>query len=361
MRWLIALLPCLVSLPLLAQTQVELSVNERYARRNAFDSTYYQPYYRGLTLRPRIRALGESFQFRQGDERLPEVLYQPNLYGTIGVHTSYNGLGLGLSVNIPGSGLDTTAYGRTFKLDLNLDFTARRWYGQFIFSGLQGFYLEDPGQYLEPTVRHLPPQVRPDMGVTQLGFEYTRIFNPRRFTIRTLYNQTEMQTRSAGSFLLQGHSSLFSMYADSSLIPASLRPHYPTLDSATEISLLSFRLAPGYAHTFVFRKRLSLGLLGLLGLGLQRSVIQDGADLHIRHQLQSVLELRTSLNYARPRWFTGFSLVLGSGSVRLEEADLNFARVRAELYVGYRFPQVRILKNWRWLRKIGPVRNWLDG
>ncbi|MCE3006759.1 MAG: DUF4421 domain-containing protein [Bacteroidetes bacterium] len=347
MHWLFTTLTCLLCLPVLAQTRVELSAEDRLAKRNAFDSTYIQPYYRGLTLRPRTQGYGHAINIASRRAGTSSFLYEPNLLATIGLHGSYNGLGFGISYKLPNSAYEPAKYGRTRKLDLSLDFTSRRWLGELTFTGIQGFYLPDPGRFYQPE-RALPPLVRPDMFTAQIGFGYTRIFNPKRFTIRALFGQTEVQTRSAGSFLLQGQANVFGITSDSSLVPGPLRPSYPELDSATNINLSSLGVSPGYAHTFVLH-RFSLGVMALLGPGLQRSVVKDGEDVHIYGRLYYNLEWRTVLNYARPRWFAGFSISGRSSTFRLHGANLTHGRVQTELYFGYRFPQVRLLKNWRWL------------
>ena len=44
----------------------------------------------------------------------------------------------------------------------------------------------------------------PDLALRQAGIEYTHIYNHRRFSARAAFEQSELQIRSAGSFLLGG-------------------------------------------------------------------------------------------------------------------------------------------------------------
>lgn len=342
-----------------AQQQADVALNP-YQRRQQIDSTYIEPHYRGITLRPRIRTLTQNLQIFNSSFHHPSLIYEPNVFTTIGLQASYNGLGLGLSTKMTRSIQEPELRGVSRYLDVNLDFNSRCWYGELLLTNFQSLYLPSPGRFSDPVVDTLPPTVRADLQTLVVGGEYTRILNHRRFSMRAITNQTEIQRKSTGSLLIRGHVSVNAVLADSSLIPGPLQQRYPLLSQSTQVYALNVNIGPGYAYTLVLGKNFAFTPLFILGAGYQRVTAANGNVLGRSGTAYLSTNWRVTLNYTRPRWFAGFTISGRSSEMRLNEGRLQMASQLGELYFGYRLAGARLLKKWQWGRRIGPVRRWLD-
>ncbi len=151
------------------------------------------------------------------------------------------------------------------------------------------------------------------------------------------------------------------MWADSSLIPRGADSLFPSVAGLTRAIFLGGHLMPGYAHTFVIGRRFAISPFLLAGIGYQRQLVEGPRGEVRRNSLYVASELRLTLNYSRPRWFTGFLLHARLQTNLYEEMRLVSNLSGVQLYLGYRFPDFRIFPKAAWLRRWAPLRRFLDG
>ena len=326
------------------------------------DTNYITPYKTGL-----IVSLQNAFQdmrigFDAKENAVSDINYEPNNVSKSGVRFAYNGVGLGLMFKSSNYGKDPTVYGKTDQFSLHLDVTARKWAMNIGAVNVQGFYLE-PLTYNGPQPLVAPrPIIRKDLQLNQIGISYTRVFNNDRFSYKMLINQSEMQRKSAGSFLLKGNFYIISTSSDTSFIPRELVIAYAEVNDFNEAVFSNIILQPGYAHTFVIGKRLSFNLRALLGFGAQGRTFVDREGKAKRDVgISSKLDFGVMLNYFGQRFFTGVGLVAESLGSEIGNVRYSTSMVQGELFVGYRFPQVKLFQKKSFLYKIGPVKKWIDG
>ena len=150
------------------------------------DTTYIQPYPQDIWLKAFIPT---KLLMVSQDKKT----YLPS--------TSFSfGVGVGLRKII---GINILASTNIFPLENDrklksniIDLQAHR-YGKYLFfdayyQDYEGFYLRD-SKPIEPNYRNLSMQ--------QVGIEATYVWNGKRFSARAAFEQSELQVRSAGSFL----------------------------------------------------------------------------------------------------------------------------------------------------------------
>lgn len=86
-------------------------------------------------------------------------------------------------------------YGDTKVIDIQTHQYGRRILVDFFFQEYKGFYHEKEDQ---------PITLYPDMKVFQMGGEVTYLLKGNRFSARAAFEQSELQLKNAGSFLLGG-------------------------------------------------------------------------------------------------------------------------------------------------------------
>lgn len=195
----------------------------------------------------------------------------------------------------------------------NTRFYAQKWMQSFLFIYQKGFYISNNEREVG----------FPKFASTKIGGTTSYVFNDR-FSIRTLANQKQWQTKSAGSFI----PSLSFYYTNLDLNDASNNPH-------SDIYTLS--LAPSYYYNFAINHKF------LIGLGLAAGVGLNWID----HDCSALYEFSSNLKigYNTDRFFT----YLTGNSINFiqnEQADirLNDQVSTVKFALGYRFDPPEKLK-----------------
>jgi len=138
---------------------------------------------------------------------------------------------------------------------------------------------------------------------------YLYVFNSKKFSARAAFVQTDLQKKSAGSFLAGGFASLYSMYADSSVIPNELKDEFDPLLIFNQISVSNIGLAFGYSHTFVMWKKFYFSITLVPGIALQSFSVsyEETDELETGTNASFRMLSRTALLYNTEKWYTGFT------------------------------------------------------
>lgn len=103
----------------------------------------------------------------------------------------------------------------------------------------------------------------PDLALRQAGIEYTHIYNHRRFSARAAFEQSELQIRSAGSFLLGGGIYWHRVKPDTNMSAG-----YPK----SEFDNIQVDINAGYAYSWVINERLLLSSIATIGLSIGNEI-----------------------------------------------------------------------------------------
>lgn len=184
----------IISSPFVANAQVEIDLPEKKHSMLDVDTSFIKSYRYHIT--SRLYASRKYTMFTLPGTNNQPYLFRPNNTFNLGVGWTYRGFTLNLGYGFPFVNGDGSLRGKTKNLDLQMHMYARKQvidvYGQFY----KGFY-NNPG---------LVPQQEgfysdPNTDMLALGFNYTRILNHKRYSIRQGANHDERQLKSAGSFL----------------------------------------------------------------------------------------------------------------------------------------------------------------
>ena len=272
-----------------------------------YDSVFIADLSDSLALR--IYGINKFNGFNIRDNLLGEQLdYAPNRNLNLDLGGNYKWFGLGVAVNLPFLNNDNEKYGKTNRLDLQTNIFTRKFlidfYGQFY----KGFYIENPQLYLpqwESTMNY--PQ-RKDVSLASLGGSMMYIFNHEKYSARAAFVQTEIQKKSAGSFLLGGFFTFFSTVGDSAFIPKQLFERFSTRLRFRQIGVANYGVSVGYTHTFVFLKNFYFSLTLIPGIAVSGYRINYDAPLqNISGTVLSGRFLgRMAFGYNSERSFGGF-------------------------------------------------------
>jgi len=243
------------------------------------------------------------------------IRYSPNSNLNFGVGVNYKWFGLGVAFNIPFINNDDNKYGSTNRFDAQTNIFTRNLAIDIYLQYYKGFYIENPGSYLVDWKPEDPYPQRPDITTTSFGGSCLYTFNHKKYSAKAAFVQTDMQRKSAGSFLLGGYFSLFGVMGDSSFIPYELENQYDSTRQFNEVSVVGIGVAGGYTHNFVVWKKLYISLTLVPGVAIQSYDVgyKDGiAENKSGSFLSGRLSGRFALVYNSEKWYTGFTTISDS-------------------------------------------------
>ena len=293
-------------LPLAAQTEDSVKSVDH-------DTTYYVNFPQKIQLRLYLsrKYTGVLLDMVAGASRLR---YLPNTPINLGAGFTYKWL----TINVAhGFGFLNPERGRgeTRFLDLQSHQYFKKWnidlFGQFY----RGYYLSNPSA-------NSNEYVRPDLGVTELGVMAQYVFNHDKFSFRAAYLNTELQKKSAGTWLLGGNIFYGQVKSDSSLAPSFINANR----EFQKVRFIKAGPLGGYAYTLVLAKNIYLSAALTMHLNFGKSWLDSGSggDFFFSHDFG----LRSSLGYTTRRFslsllylwqdvsMTTFRDVMQTGNVR---------------------------------------------
>lgn len=288
---------------------------------------------------------------REGEGR--RVNYAPNDRGYIGLGAYIFDVGLELAVKVPVAfERSKSKYGETDFIDFQGNVYGRKWCFDGTFQKYKGFYLNNaiditPGFQSGDNF----PQ-REDLSVMNIVINGIHVFNHRKFSFRSGFNQADKQIKSAGSPILLLSASRFSINADSKLIPGDVRDSFGEAGSIEGGKFLTLSVLPGYAYNFVIRDfYLNINATG--GIGLQRQNLNISPQDESMYAIEPKLNVRAAIGYDNDRFFAGGTVLMQRASINFDGMRINNTAGNFKFFVGMRFEEFGIFKKYS-IRDINP-------
>lgn len=291
----------------------------------------------------RILTVNKFASFDIKDNDLDSLVsYSPNRSLNLGFGVNYKWFGLWLAFNFPFINNDDDLYGETKRFDAITSIFLRKLAIDFYLSSYRGFYIENPESYLPEWEEGMAYPQRSDISTIKIGGSCTYAFKYRKYSTKAAFIQTELQKKSAGSFLLGGYFSYFGISGDSSFVPYELREIYNPNLLFNDLSVYGGGLTFGYSHTFVLWKIFYISLTLVPGISIQGYEIdyQDGIETKRGSFLAGRFLARFALGYNSEKSYAGFTASSDSysGNTGQEQRNsLNYEVGVIRFFYGRRF------------------------
>jgi len=299
-------------------------------------SEYIQKFPDKFFIWPHFKKRSLSFDIREGNNE--KINYKPNNSFSLGFGVYLFEIAVEISFAMPINDKSQSAYGSTDAREFHANFLGNNWGVDVFRQKYSGFYFADPSRPVSGIVIK-----RPDIDLTNTGLNGIYAFNKGNFSLRSAYNYSERQVKSAGSVIITGNLNTLRLSADSVILTRQYDPQ------ATNADLLLMRyttlsIAGGYTYTLVYR---SFFLNGALSLGPAHNWIaysRPGGRENYDVAVNTYSDIRFALGYNSDRIFGGMSLVTQSRYIRFD--DIRFANTNTfvKLMIGYRFNESGVLK-----------------
>lgn len=299
------------------------------------DTSYYKAFPEHVAVRFYLSQKFTGLNLRVAEEN-HSFSYLPNTTRNAGFGITYKWATLNLAYGF--SFLNNAkGRGKTKYLDLQSHQYLEKWnvdlFGQFY----HGYYLPN---YPDPTIENY---VRPDLRVHEIGGSAHYVFNHSRFSFRAAFLNTEIQKKSAGTFLLGANVFYGQIQSDSSLIPQDFQP--PIRDNIEDIWFMKMGPSAGYAHSFVFAKHLYLSLMLTFSFNAGSYESYDGSKTAKDVFYSTDVAIKSSIGYSNDKMSIG--LLFYDQATRLNDEKGNFLQTgNLRFIVTHRFlPTSKKLKS----------------
>lgn len=285
-----------------------------------------------------------SFELERSD-RSRLLTFRPNRTYSFGVGLYLFEVGAELAVAVPVAERKTELFGKSKARDIQLNMLGKKFGLDIYYQRYRGFYVTDRG--FEPG-KDLPYPQRGDIISRNLGVTGSYIFNSKKFSLRSVYNFSERQIFSAGSFLALVNLGRFTLEADSSILDPSQEAIFTSNASFKKLRYSTFSVAPGYSYNLIYR---NFFLNGTLGIGPAHHWIyyqnDTGADRN-EIGINSFVAARIAIGYNGDRIFGGIAFLTQGSNVKFEDARFSNNNASFKILMGYRFKEFGKLKKRAW-------------
>jgi len=312
-----------------------------HAQTDSIRNLYIKQFPDKFFIWPLLKKREISFDLNSRDDKGKKLSYKPNTSFSAGIGFYIFDIAAELTFAVPIDERNQATYGTSNARDLQANFLGQQWGVDLYRQKYDGFFVPNP------TPTSAVPDAfikRPDIKLSNTGINIRYLFNKNKFSMRSAYNYSERQIKSAGSIVISGTVNTFHLQADSSLLNQVYAPSISATSTFKDFRYTAFSVAPGYAYSLIFK---SFFLNGAFSFGPAHYWISYTApDQSTQYNitLNTFADVRVALGYNSDHFFGGMSLVAQSRDIRFDEIHFANGTTAFKLLVGYRFGEVGILK-----------------
>jgi len=311
------------------------------AQTDSLRGKYVQPFPDKFFIWPVIKKRELSFDIKNRFDQSQKLSYKPNNTFSVGLGIYLFEVGIELALAVPIDERSRDTYGASDVRDLQANFLGKHWGVDIYHQNYSGFYVANPN----PTASSPDAFIkRSDIELINKGIGGMYAFNKNKFSLKSAYNYSERQIKSAGSFVLSGALNTFQLQADSSVLSQVYTPALTSTSSFQQFKYTGLSVVPGYSYTVVYK---SFFLNGVFSYGPAHYWISYTAlDQSTRYDISinTFADIRVALGYNTDRLFGGLSYRAQTRDVRFEDIQFTNASSTIKLLIGYRFHERGILK-----------------
>jgi hypothetical protein len=275
------------------------------------------------------------YSFYLGAPSVHGVAYLPNFAPRVGPRINFKDLGttLTFALPIPESEKHRRGDSRLLALVLN-----SYWHENAIdiyFQKFRGFYMSSPFTELSFHKPDRYPQL-PDASVINYGFNWYRVVNPTRYSLKAAFDLTEFQTESGGSWIYNPFFNHFEIFLGDKFVAGSAN------ETQVPPNLASGRFdtvgaAAGYGYTLI-HGRLFATAQGALGPALQFQQLQrSNHSDSVSASFSAKLNVNFSAGWNYDEYMGGVKFLLDTLWAEVQGIQVYSSLINAQVFFGHRF------------------------
>ena len=268
---------------------------------------------------------------------------RPNIALKSKISFSYRFLSFGISFLpkfLPGNN-DDELKGKTKGIGFGINLNLKHWIQELKYSNVEGFYLENSSDFNLASIDNSEPYfLFPNLKITSFQGNTSYKFNPN-FSLKAISTQTEIQLKSAGSFIPGIH---YSYYIIDNKSNSELQ------QSSQRSNSFEVILNAGYYHTFVLNKSwyAAVGLTPGFGINYTNLLTRLPDENVKTNYSNGVFRIngRSGIGYNSERFFGGAEI----GAYRsfrndnISTVTIATTGITYQIFIGYRLKAPKFLK-----------------
>lgn len=306
---------------------------------NSFsDASYFETMRAKLNLKVGVDNDIETFEFDNDESRF-SVRPNTNLRMTIGINHKFLNLKFGFSPKFF-AGDESYKKGTTNVFKIALTIFIKKWIQSFDFSGVKGYYVQELSGNFFNLSENTEFVILPDMKTLKVGGSTSYNFNDK-FSLRSIINQSEIQRKSAGSFVPTFSYNYFKMSGKSSI---------------QKIESFSLVLTAAYYYTFVIKNNWYFNLSAGPGIGVAfNKMLNENIEDETTTDRSSaiIFDVKSHLGFGyNSRFFFGGISYNINATTQDKNSIVKFDSVRGifNVFFGYRFKSPKFVdKGFNWV------------
>ncbi len=312
-----------------------------------YDTSYVKDYRHRLNLSFLTEARQNTINALTANNKI--INYQTNLpLPTYGVMFSYRWLNAQLSIPLPGISYTSPNKVHTDSYAFGLGFVARKWYFKNFLEYFKGYYMSNP-EVVFPEYQNIPDGIIPYENMKSLTYLFTayHAIGGKKYSHRALLWQSEVQKKSAGSFLAGITGGYKTINSD--------KPIFTSEEMDADVNELEYFVVGfnmGYTYTFRMWQHFNLSFMLVPGANyfVTNYSSNESPTKMTANNFGFNAEYRTQFSYENGNFFGGLSYVgYALTNIITHETPIGSTHNYLRLNFGYRLK----LKPIKFLKPIG--------
>lgn len=268
-------------------------------------------------------------------EAAPNIKYKPNTGSPTGIGFSYAGLiGFSYTTEINEQKV-TEEKGQTSYDDYRFTFAFSNFLIGADYLRYRGFFIENTNE-VDPTATE-PFIRRRDIRSTTIGGRFIWVFSPKDYSLPNLLDQSARQEKSGGSWMVGANYSQFEVSADSPFVPDNRQAEFGADATLFKGQFDTLSATAGYGYTWVFSQKYYIGLMVLIGTGIQsRSFETDNGKTRDTGRVEK-FDARLALGYNGDRFFIGAYSEGDTTKFKTDAVQITSELLNFRIFMGLRF------------------------
>ena len=318
--------------------QAEIDIASPSESNNLSDSLYQSTFKRQLGLHAMTNMKFNRLRLHNKSND-NEIEYNPSENLKIGAGFFYQWLGLAFTYRLPQTDEHLKQKGRTESYDTQVNLFSKKFVFDGYFQKYKGYYLNNYKDYYPERELEIDgyPQ-RNDIKTTNIGVNFTWVFNHKRFSYRSAYLFNEFQKKSAGSFIAGAFFAGSYNSGDSVLVSEELQQQFGSIYGIERLNTRSFGLTFGYARTFVIKKHFFISFSIQAGPMINNSTLRSSQNLKDDsfEQFGAKYILRGSAGYNHEKFYVGVTGLEDSYSFTNNQLIYTYQLGSVKFFIGKR-------------------------
>lgn len=267
-------------------------------------------------------------KFTEAQLKDARVIYSPYIPTTVAASINIKGFGFTYVFKLKDDFLDTLGKAKSDYKRFMMNMYGNKFGFEGYYQDYRRFYYHYKGD------ERLLKNYNSDIRAYQIGMNFIFIPNGKKFSYNAAFNQTVLQKKSAGSFMLIP-SLRFDEIKSTNLIPDSVKQYYGVITDLQRNRNYSFTMQAGYGFNLT-KEFFYLSGAALIGAGIQSQTYTYPLGKFYKMSLPVVGRAKASLGYNGKIIFTGIFANADYCQSRVEQVRTQQIVYSYGVFLGFR-------------------------